>query len=214
MAKDRKNAAPHAHGSRRLNPEARRAQLLRCAMTVFAQRGIGEARHAEIARVAGVSVGSVFNYFPTRAALVEAVLDEVARFILDDVLVPIQREQVPAPQVLLESALAFAASIEDHPDHARVWLDWSTAVRDEVWARYLAFQDRVLNVLGTTTERGKREGSLPAELDTDNAVRLLVGSAHMIAQMQIAGSDAGRVRHFIESIIAGFIFRPGAPQDG
>jgi TetR/AcrR family hemagglutinin/protease transcriptional regulator len=158
--------------------------------------------------VAGLSVGSVFNYFPTRDALVEAVLDEVARFILEDVLVPIQRDHVPAPQVLLESALAFAASIEDHPDHARVWLDWSTAVRDEVWTRYLAFQERVLQLLGATTERGKREGSLPAELDTEDAVRLLVGSAHMIAQMQIAGSAADRVRHFIESIIAGFIFRP------
>ena len=118
---------------RRLTAEARREQLLACALAVFARRGLGEARHAEVAREAGMSVPTVFNYFPTREALVLAVLDEVGRFILDEVLRPIQRDERPAPEVLRDSALAFAAAIETHPDHARVWLDWSTAVRDDIW---------------------------------------------------------------------------------
>ena len=155
-----------------------------------------------------MSVPTVFNYFPTREALVQAVLDEVARFILEDVLRPLQRDEVPAPAVLRESALVFADSIDRHPDHARVWLDWSTSVRDDLWPRYLAFQDRVQALLMTTTERGKREGSLPADLDSEDAVRLLIGAAYMIAQMKIARIDSARVRHFIESLMAGFLFRP------
>lgn len=199
-------AAPQKQ--KRLPPEARRRQLLDCALTVFARRGIGEARHAEIAREAGMSVPTVFNYFPTREALVQGVLDEVGRFILEDILRPIQQDGLPAPDVLRDSALAFANALERHPDYARVWLDWSTAVRDDVWPRYLEFQDRVFTLLAATTERGKREGSLPAELDSDDAVRLLVGSAHMIAQMQITGADPARVRQFIGSVVEGFIFRP------
>jgi TetR/AcrR family transcriptional regulator, hemagglutinin/protease regulatory protein len=205
---NRKENIAAAQNPRRLAPEARRRQLLDCALTVFARRGIGEARHAEIAREAGMSVPTVFNYFPTREALVQSVLDDVGRFILDDILRPIQDDQRPAPEVLHDSALAFANAVEAYPDYARVWLDWSTAVRDDVWPRYLEFQDRVFALLGATTERGKREATLPAELDTEDAVRLLVGSAHMIAQMQIAGSDPARVRQFIASIIEGFIFRP------
>jgi TetR/AcrR family hemagglutinin/protease transcriptional regulator len=210
VAKKRNTGTAPGVGPRRLSPAVRRAQLLDCALQVFARRGIGEARHAEIARAAGISVATVFNYFPTREALVGAVLDEVARFILEDILAPIQRDTVPAPQILRESALAFAESIEKHPDYARVWLEWSAAVRQAIWPRYLEFQERVFRLLAATTERGKREGSLPAELDTDDAVRLLVGSAHMIVQMQMTGSDHARVRHFIESIIEGFIFRPAA----
>ena len=206
------DAASQNKQGRRLAPETRRRQLLDCALVVFARRGIGEGRHAEIAREAGTSVPTVFNYFPTREALVVGVLDEVGRFILEDILRPIQRDDVPASQVLLESALAFAAAVGEHPDHARVWLDWSTAVREGVWQRYLAFQDQVFAMLAATTERGKREGDLPPSLDVDDAVRLLVGSAHMIAQMQMSGSDPERVRHFIESIVEGFIFRP-APAD-
>ncbi|MEX2481600.1 MAG: TetR/AcrR family transcriptional regulator [Gammaproteobacteria bacterium] len=197
---------------KRLPPAARRRQLLAFALEVFARRGIGEARHAEIAREAGMSVPTVFNYFPTREVLVLEVLDEVGRFILEDILRPIQDEQVPAPEVLRATALAFAGAIESHPHHARVWLDWSTAVRDDVWLRYLEFQDAVFALLAATTERGKREGSLPAELDVAAAVRLLVGSAHMIAQMQFAGMPPARVQEFIAFIIEGFIFRPADVQ--
>ncbi len=195
---------------RRMAPQARRAQLLRCAIMVFARRGLGEGRHAEIAREAGTSVPTVFNYFATRDELLAAVLDEVERFILDDVLRPIQAHDAPAPEVLVESALAWANAVQEHADYARIWLDWSTAVRDGVWGRYLEFQDRVFEVFLPTMLRGRREGSLPANLDVDDAVRLLVGSAHMIAQMQFNGMGAGRVRHFIESLIEGFVFRPAS----
>ena len=66
--------------ARRLSPTERRTQLLTCALRVFARRGLGEARHAEIAKEAGVSIPAVFFYFPTRADLVDAVLCEVERF--------------------------------------------------------------------------------------------------------------------------------------
>ena len=123
-------------------------------------------------------------------------------------LKPLQRDEVPAPTVLRQSALAFAEAIDLYPDHARVWLDWSTSVRDELWPRYLAFQDRVQTLLLTTTLRGKAEGSLPADLDAEDAVRLLIGAAYMIAQMKLTGTDSARVRHFIESLVEGFLFRP------
>ena len=215
MAKARKNAAlRQSAGARRLAPAARRAQLLACAMAVFARRGLGAARHAEVAAEAGMSVPTVFVYFPTRDALVQAVLDEVARLVLDDVLRPLQRTEVPAPAVLRGSALAFADAVDRYPDHARVWLDWSTSVRDELWPRYLEFQDRVQALLVATTLRGKAEGSLPAHLDAEDAVRVLIGSAYMIAQMKITGTDSARVRHFVESLVEGFLFRPGAAPAG
>jgi AcrR family transcriptional regulator len=55
--------------------------LLQHAIRVFARWGIGGARHAEIARKAKVAVPTVFFYFPTRKALVNSVLEEVARFL-------------------------------------------------------------------------------------------------------------------------------------
>ena len=65
----------------KLSPEKRREQLLRCALTVFARRGIGSARHAEIAQEAQVAVPTVFTYFPTREILVREVLSEVDQYL-------------------------------------------------------------------------------------------------------------------------------------
>ena len=51
------------------------------AISVFAQRGIGRASHAEIAEREHVSVATVFNYFRTREELVDAVLSEVESYL-------------------------------------------------------------------------------------------------------------------------------------
>jgi len=54
-----------------------RTELLRAARAVFATRGVEAATFAEIAAQAGVSPGTIYNYFATREALVDAVADEV-----------------------------------------------------------------------------------------------------------------------------------------
>jgi len=184
----------------RLPPAERRAQLLAHAMRVFARRGLGGARHAEIASEAGVSVSTVFVYFPTRAELLGAVLDEVERFLVE-MAERTHASPAPAPDVILAHARAFADSVDTHSDHARVWLDWSTAVRDEVWPRYLEFQERVVRILERTIRRGQREGTFPADLDPEDDARLIVGSAHMIAQMKFTHLAPARVDRFLRALV-------------
>jgi TetR/AcrR family hemagglutinin/protease transcriptional regulator len=124
-----------------LDKAERRALLLQCAVRVFARRGIGAAHHAEVAREAKVSVPTVFFYFPTREALVNAVLEEVARFIIE-MAETAHGKHRPAPEIFLEHARAFADAVDTHPDHIRVLLEWSTALRDEVWPLRRISHDR------------------------------------------------------------------------
>src|ERR1700737_4909484 len=56
----------------RRDAQRNRELLVAAAREVFAQRGVDVALD-EIARRAGVSIGTLYNRFPTRAALVEAV---------------------------------------------------------------------------------------------------------------------------------------------
>jgi len=186
--------------ARRLPPTERRMQLLNCALRVFARRGLGEARHAEIAKEAGVSVATVFFYFPTRADLVKAVLDEVERFYCE-MADQVHSRDLPAPRVLLEHGLAFAQSVDTHADYARVWLDWSTAIRDEVWPRYLHFQECVIQILEKTIRRGQRQGTLAADVDSGDEAHFLFGSAHMIAQMKFTRQSPEKVEHFLHALV-------------
>src|SRR5579885_3157999 len=83
--------------ARPLEQPERKAVLLQTAIRVFARRGLGGARHTEIAREAGVSVPTVFFYFPTREALVHDVLTEVAGFY-EDMTERIHSSDRPAPK--------------------------------------------------------------------------------------------------------------------
>jgi TetR/AcrR family hemagglutinin/protease transcriptional regulator len=183
--------------ARRLDPAERRPQLLQCAIRVFARRGLGGAHHAEIAREARVSVPTVFFYFPTREALVMAVLDEVARF-LTEMAVTIHSGSGDAAQLVLAHAQAFADSVDTHTDYARVWLDWSTAIREEIWPRYLEFQENIVVIIANTIRRW-RVGRGIVDDDAEDDARLIVGSAHMIAQLKFTRCPPDKLDHFLRT---------------
>lgn len=202
-------ATPRAR-ARRLSPADRRAQLLSCALRVFARRGLGAARHAEIAKEAGVSVSAVFFYFPTRTALLQAVLDEVERFLVEMGERVHATTDLPAPRVVLEHARAFADSVDRHPDYARVWLDWSTAIREEIWPRYLQFQERMVRMIAKTIKRGRRQGSFAADVDAEDAARLIVGSAHTVALMKFTHRTPATIDRFLRVLARAAVGAAGA----
>lgn len=58
--------------------EARRTQILMGAAQVFAQKGYHKATTKQIARAAGVSEGTIYNYFSTKRDLLFAMVDQIA----------------------------------------------------------------------------------------------------------------------------------------
>ena len=118
-------------GRRRLQPEERKKLLLKNAVEVFARRGIGRGGHTEIAELGGVSVATVFNYFKTREALVEAVLAEVEEFLLT-MAENVYKEHSNPIEAIRAHISAFMQACEENPDYIKVWLEWRASVRDEI----------------------------------------------------------------------------------
>jgi AcrR family transcriptional regulator len=59
----------------RADAERNRRRVLDAARSLLAERGV-QVQHAEVARAAGVGVGTVYRHFPTRQALVEAAAEQ------------------------------------------------------------------------------------------------------------------------------------------
>ena len=57
--------------------EARRTQILMGAARVFAEKGFHKATTKEIARAAGVSEGTIYNYFENKRELLVAMIDAI-----------------------------------------------------------------------------------------------------------------------------------------
>jgi TetR/AcrR family hemagglutinin/protease transcriptional regulator len=192
----------------RLPPAERRAQLVDSALRVFSQRGLGATRHADVAAAAGVSLPAVFHYFATREALVRAVLDEIERFYLTMMREAVQATTgASARDTLLAHGRAFAHSVHTHPDHARVWLDWSTAVRDQLWRRYLVLSRQVDRGVTATIRRGKGDGSVAADVVPDDAARLFVAAAYAVMQMKLSKLSDVQVERFLVSAVRAVVGR-------
>ena len=166
-----------ARTRRRLSPEARRAQLLDTAIALFAQMGIERAGHGDIAKRAGVSTATVFNYFPTRAALVEAVLNEIER-IVDDMFDSLDNVSADPERRILEMAAAYQKMTVTTPDAVKTFLKWGVSFDPDIRPAYLAFQNRILDTLVRF---------LPPSKDTRTEARILYGAANMLATMLFDG---------------------------
>lgn len=80
--------------ARTANPhlrEARRSQILRAAARCFARQGFHRTTMREVYREAGLSAGAVYNYFPSKEAVIEAVAAQERRE--DEELLRLLREE-------------------------------------------------------------------------------------------------------------------------
>ncbi len=61
---------------RRRDKEARPQQLLDAALSLFVEKGFTATRAEEVAKLAGVSKGTLYLYFPSKEELLKAVINE------------------------------------------------------------------------------------------------------------------------------------------
>lgn len=94
----------HAATSRKRQAQARREQIIEAAITLFAQRGFDGTSTKQIANSIGITEGLIFHYFPTKADLLNAVLETRHGFIGQLRHMLDQAEQQPVGEILPEIA--------------------------------------------------------------------------------------------------------------
>ncbi len=118
----------------------------------------------------------------------------------------------PARQALADHALAFMNHVDSHPSHVRLWLEWSTSVREDTWPSYLAFQERLVALIRDTIAGGMARGEIATGLSAEEAARLFVGCAHMAVMTRLAPPETVDVDAFVTRIIDTVI--PGPAKRG
>jgi TetR/AcrR family hemagglutinin/protease transcriptional regulator len=184
----------------RLPPGKRRVQLLHCAIGAFAEHGVARATHAHVAKRAGVSVSAVHSYFRTREDLVAATLGQVEATLMQ-IVVHAPIDEVPVQEALAMMVGGFDRAARDNSEVIKVWLDWSTGFRADVWPRYLRMQERLHANVRRALTRGQRDGLLSRQLNTKAAARLFVGGGHTIALMRFAGASRREIEVLIDHLI-------------
>ncbi|MGD0834146.1 MAG: helix-turn-helix domain-containing protein [Candidatus Dormibacteria bacterium] len=116
-------------GAERLTAEERREQILRAALTVFAQDGYSAASTEEIARRAGISQPYLFRLFRTKRELVLAAIQRC--FDATSAVFEAAARDRSGPQDVLETiGMAYQAEILSDPVSLRAQLQAYAACDD------------------------------------------------------------------------------------
>lgn len=166
----------------RLSPEARRKQLMECATSVFAKRGIGRAGHAEIAEMANVSVATVFNYFNTRDDLVDDVLTEVETHIVQLITQTFHRD-LSLQENIDNYVNAIVDMTFEQPEIVHIWLEWSSSVREDVWPRFTQVQQHINETISHSLQQGLTNSQSSQPMNADNTAQALTAAFYLAIQM-------------------------------
>ena len=151
-----------AAGTRNRNYPERQETILRSACGVFVRDGFHAASMKDICAAAGMSPGSVYRYYPSKEALIQALIEsDRTRWLAAMDALPMERGLMAALEALAELGL------EDLENRGflRLWVETSAeASRNPRVAGLLRETDQVLQGrLADLIRSAQRSGSIASE---------------------------------------------------
>ena len=165
--------------SRQRQAAARREQILKTALGLFAEQGFDATSTRQIATEAGIAEGLIFHYFPTKASLLTAILEDrlEGRRAFRGELRPLLEDAGgrPAAEVLQAVARGWLATLRR--DEEIVVVLFTTAQTNpevrEAWQGLIREGSELLtSYLAARVEAGELRKDLPLE----TAATMLVSS--------------------------------------
>ncbi|MBO9680556.1 MAG: TetR/AcrR family transcriptional regulator [Acidovorax sp.] len=159
--------------------QARRQQILEAAIACFMRKGFHATRTAEICAQAGMSPGNLFHYFPTKEAIIAAIVEEdqretAERFVAAGRASDLYRALLD----IVDDSLRMLAD----PVYTRIGLEvLAEAVRNpEVFACVARGEEvrkaELARLLAAAVERGQARLALPPAQAADWVLLLLDGA--------------------------------------
>ena len=192
---------PGAATPRPMRADAQRnyQALLTAASAVFIEHGADDASLEEIARRAGVGIGTLYRHFPTRQALLEAVY----------------RDQVELLRARAQELLTAASPAEALVTWLRALVQFGSTKRN-LTSAMLATPDKDSELKSATSEmmresaaalltRAQQAGQVRPDAQPLDLLRLV----HAVAMaVQLGPADAGQADRMIGLIMDGLRYQP------
>ncbi|HRO59162.1 MAG TPA: TetR/AcrR family transcriptional regulator [Burkholderiaceae bacterium] len=176
---------------RNLPADERRAVTVATVIQLAAEQNPGEITTAAIAARMGLTQGALFRHFPSKDALWQAVMECVARRLLDRAE-RAARDAVSPLAALEAMYFAHIDFVAAHPGVPRMLFGELQRAGDTGAKRAVQHLiGRYREELVVLLERGKAQGELADVLDTQAAAILFIGMIQgLVMQSMVAGKVA------------------------
>lgn len=193
--------------SKHLPADERRAVTVEVVVNLAAEQNPSDITTSAIAKRMGVTQGALFRHFPTKDAILEAVMTWVAERLLSRV--DRAAQSVTSPLAALEAVfMAHIDFVSEHPGVPRMLFGelqrpGETLPKRMVQTLIQRYGERLRHLL----ERGKAIGELDANLDIEAASVSFIGSIQGLVMQSLIAGDASRIRRDASGVFA--IYRRG-----
>ena len=163
------NTAIETERPLRADARRNRERILESARTVFSEYG-ADAQIDDVARQAGVGVGTVYRHFPTKEALLVELLRE--KFRLFAMRAREALEQDGEPFAVFEDLLrrnAETAASDAAVQHALA------GAGEHIWLQAQAEQQDLIALTGELIVRARRAGTIRQDVDANDIAMLMCG---------------------------------------
>lgn len=190
---ERPSADPAGRGRRRADAERSIAAIIEAGLRCFVARP--DVSMSDIARAAGVSRVTLYAHFPSREALLDAVL-ELAVTEANAALDTDDRSDLPAREALVRLLHSSWRILDRHGSLRSAVAQGlpETRVREQ--------HERVLDRVRALIVRGQREGAFRTDLPRDWLVTVMYSLLHATADEVLAGRlDPGEAPDVLEATV-------------
>jgi len=176
-------ARPRPYAGRKARERAsRRADVLSAARRLFARKGYRRSTMVEIAAAAELALGTLYQLFPSKEAILCRLLEEYIDGLTERVRGSIEAVADPREQLgnIVRAQLAFS---EENADVLRLylsgWIGYEFTVRQQFGDRIDSAYEQYLRLLASVFRRGARLGAFVPEPPRRLAVAL-AGVIHAV----------------------------------
>lgn len=181
-----------------------RERLVQTAKAAFAEAG-PDVGLEEVARRAGVGIGTLYRHFPTRDALVEAVYRQEIDRLAD--AAPELLADGPAIAALEKWLLGYARLIATKRGLKEV----VATVFDPCADVYAHYRERTLSAATLLIEAAARAGAIRDDVDPEDVLLAVAASTWAITE---SGNDwEERGRRLLRLTLDGLRYRPTSPSE-
>jgi AcrR family transcriptional regulator len=158
--------------------EATRQSILRAARDTFVAKGFHEATTHDVARAAGLSVGSIYTYFASKDDLIRECVLAANQAENDAVLADVRADGSARTRISRAIAGWYRYTIEAPGVPAFLAEAWAAAsrkplIRDMVAQR----RERIATVASVVLQEGVAAGELARDVDVETTARALACAA-------------------------------------
>lgn len=192
---------------RHLPADERRAATVEAVVALAAEQNPNDITTTAIAHRMGLTQGALFRHFPTKDAILQAVMSWISECLLArvDRAAAAATSPVAALEAIYMTHIDFVYA---HPGVPRMIFGElqqpaQTLPKQLVQALVQDYGARLRRLL----EAGKTQGELAADLDLDAAAVLFIGTIQGLVMQSLLAGDVARIRRDAPGVFA--IYRRG-----